>query len=92
MEGLFFLAVLAIAKYLDRKFIGLKLAFLAYIFEDGLDFFIGKFLDFAAGKANQMAMGSSGDFRLIVAVVLSKVHLAHQSALHKKVQRSVDSG
>jgi len=30
--GLFFLTVLTVAKYLDGKFIGFKLAFLAYLF------------------------------------------------------------
>ncbi len=77
MDGLFLLAVSAVAKHLDRKFICLEMTLFSYLFQECLDFLMGELLDLTARETDQMTMGCFGDFRLIVTVILSKIHLTH---------------
>jgi len=89
---LFFLAVLAVAKNLDGEFVGLEPALFADPFQDGLDLFIGKFFDSAAGEADQVAVRCLGNLRLIMAVAFSEVDLAHQPTFYQEIQSPVNRG
>jgi hypothetical protein len=86
----FFLAVLAIAKNLDGEFVGLEPALFPNPFQDGLDLFIGKLFDSAAGKADQVTVSCLGNLRLIMTVAFSKIYYAHQSCFYQEVQSPVN--